>query len=253
MSVRCRAFWRSELGAGGDQGLARFVGLVLLEVLDEPAGQVLGLLLPDGGIGVGVAGVQDLRVHAGQGGGHFQVEVGDRLGGRGQDVAVQDGVDDAAGVLDGDPLAGAVPAGVHQVRLGAALLHALHQLLTVLGGMELQERLAEAGGEGGRGLGDAPFGAGELRREAGEEVVLGLVRGQHGHGRQHAEGVGGQEDHVLRVGTGGDGAHLLHDVLDVLDGVADAGVLGDGLVGKVDLAVLVQRHVLEEALRRMAL
>ena len=59
-------------------------------------------------------------VHAGQLGGHLEVEVGDGLGGSGQDGAVQDGVDDAAGILDGDALAGAVPAGVDQVGLGAA-------------------------------------------------------------------------------------------------------------------------------------
>ena len=37
----------------------------------------------------------------------LEVEVGDLLGGHIVDVAVQDGVDDAAGILDGDALAGA--------------------------------------------------------------------------------------------------------------------------------------------------
>ena len=155
-----------------------------------------------------------------------------------QDGAAQDGVDDAAGVLDGDTLAGAVPAGVDQISLGAALLHLLDQLLSVLGGMQLQEGLAEAGGEGRGGLGDAALGAGQLRGEAGQEVVLGLLGGQDGHGRQNAESVGGQEDDVLGSGRRGNGTD---DLLDVVDGVGHAGVLGDGLVGEVDLAVLVQR------------
>src|SRR5699024_5685935 len=195
------------------------------------------------GVRVSIPGVQDGGVHAGQSGGHLKVEVGDGLGGGGQDRAVQNGVDDAAGILDGDTLTGAVPAGVHQVGLGAGLLHLLHQLLTVLGGVQLQEGLAEAGGEGGGGLGDAPLGAGQLGGEAGQEVVLGLLRGQDGHGGQHAEGVGGQEDHVLGVGAGGHGAH---DLLDVVDGVGDAGVLGNGVVREVAVAVLVHSHVLQQ-------
>ena len=40
------------------------------------------------------------------------------------------------GILDGDPLAGAVPAGVDQVGLGAALFHLLDQFLSILGGMQ---------------------------------------------------------------------------------------------------------------------
>ena len=66
---------RIQLRACGDQSLAGFVGLVLDEVLDEAAGQILGLLLPDSGIGVGVPGIQDGGVHAGQLGGHFK-EIG---------------------------------------------------------------------------------------------------------------------------------------------------------------------------------
>ena len=67
--------------------------------------------------------------------------------------------------------------------------------------MQLEEGLAEAGGEGRGGLGDAALGAGQLRGEAGQEVVLGLLRRQDGDGRQNAEGVGGQEDDVLAAGA----------------------------------------------------
>ena len=109
--------------------------------------------------------------------------------------------------------------------------------------MQLQEGLAEAGGEGGSGLGDAPLGAGQLGGEAGQEVVLGLLRGQDGNRGQHAKGVGGQEDHILGVGSGGHGSH---DLLDVVDGIGNAGVLSDGVVGEVAVAVLVHSHVLQQ-------
>ena len=51
-----------QLGAGRNQSLAVLVTLVLLEVLDEAASQILGLLLPLGSVGVGIAGIQDAVV-----------------------------------------------------------------------------------------------------------------------------------------------------------------------------------------------
>lgn len=88
-----------QLGAGRDQSLAVLVALVLCEVLDEAASQILGLLFPLSGICVGVAGVEDGGVNTGQSGGDLKVEVGDLLGGSLVDGTAQDGVDDAAGVL----------------------------------------------------------------------------------------------------------------------------------------------------------
>ena len=105
-----------QLGAGRDQSLAVLVALVLCKVLDEAASQILCLLLPLGSVSIGVAGIQDSGIHAGQLGGNLEVEVGDLLGGSLVDGTAQDGVDDAAGILDGDALAGAVPAGVDQIR-----------------------------------------------------------------------------------------------------------------------------------------
>ena len=186
-----------SLGTGGDQSLACLVALVLDEVLHEAGGKISSLGFPVGHIGVGVSGIQNAGVNAGQLRGNLEVEHGDGLGGRGVNGAGQDGVNDTTGILNGDTLAGAVPAGVDQVSLGAGDLHLLDQLLGVLGGMQLQEGLAEAGGEGGGGLGDAALGAGQLGGEAGQEVVLGLLGGQDGHGRQNAESVSRQEDHFL--------------------------------------------------------
>ena len=84
--------------------------------------EILRLVLPFGSVGVGVARVEDLGVHARQFGRNLKVEVRNLLGGRLQDVAGQNRVDDAAGILDGDALASAVPAGVDEVRLRAVRL-----------------------------------------------------------------------------------------------------------------------------------
>lgn len=58
--------------------------------------QILRLVLPFGSVGVGVAGVENLGVHARQFGRNLKVEVRNLLGGRLQDVAGQNRVDDAA-------------------------------------------------------------------------------------------------------------------------------------------------------------
>ena len=234
----------SKLRSCSHQSLASGVVLILDKVLDEAAGQVAGLLLPLCGIGVGVARVKDASVDALELGGNHEVEERDDLGRSLVDAVVEDGVDDATGVTNRDALAGAVPAGVDQIGLGAALLHALDQLLGILGGVQLEEGLTEACAERRRGLGDAALGAGQLGGEAAQEVVLGLLAVEDRHGRQHAEGVGAEEDHLL---GGGAVAVGTLDVLDVIDGIAHAGVLGDTLVGKVNLAGgLVDGDVLEQ-------
>ena len=241
-SFRSRAL---QLRACGDQSLAGLVAFVLDEVLDEAGSEVLGLDVPLGSVGVGVARVEDFGGNASQLGGDLKIEVRQLLGRSLVDIAVQDGVDDAAGVLDGDALAGAVPAGVDQIGLCAALFHLLDELFGVLGRMQLEEGLAEAGGERRGRLGDATLGAGQLRGEAGEEVVLRLLRGQDGNGRQNAEGICGQEDDVLRSGRRGDRAD---NVLNVVDRVGNTGVLGNALVSEIDLSVCVQSNVLKKSI-----
>lgn len=128
--------------------LALLVVLVLDEVLDEPACEILCLLLPLGSILVGVTRIEDLGVNAGKLGRYSEVEDRKLLGSDLVDGAVEDRIDDAAGILDGDTLAGSVPAGVYQVSLGTGLLHLLDELLAVLGRMEGKECLSEASGEG---------------------------------------------------------------------------------------------------------
>ena len=134
-----------ELGTGLYEGLSSLVGLVLVEVLDEPSGEVLGLLLPLCGIGIGVARIKDSGVNPFKDGRNREVEVRDDLGRSLVDAVVEDGVDDSAGVADRNPLACSVPSGVHEISLGSALLHPLYEFLGILGRMELKEGLAEAG------------------------------------------------------------------------------------------------------------
>ena len=62
--------------------------------------------------------------------------------------------------------------------------------------------------------------------------------------RQNTESIGGQEDDVLSVGACGD---RTDDLLNVVDGVGNAGVLGDGAVSEVALAVLINSNVLQQS------
>ena len=190
-----------KLGTGLYEGLSGLVGLVLLEVLDEPSGEVLCLLLPLCGIGIGVARIKDSGVNSFEDRRNREVEVRDDLCRSLVDAVVEDGVDDSTGVADRDPLSGSVPAGVHEISLGTASLHPLHKLLGILGRMQFEEGLAEAGGEGRGGLGDSALGSCEFSGEAGEEVVLGLLGIQYGNRRKDTESIGGQEDDLLCCGS----------------------------------------------------
>ena len=165
-----------ELWTSLDKCLAGTVAFVFLEVLDEPACEVLCLDFPILCICIGVARVEDVGVNTCELCRHGEVEVRDNLGRSRVDRAVEDGVNDAAGVTDGDTLAGTVPAGVHEVCLGTALLHLLHELLSILCRVKLEECLSEACGEGRSRLGNTALCTCELGCEAGEEVVLGLLR-----------------------------------------------------------------------------
>ena len=81
-----------QLGASGNQSLAGIIAGVLDEVLDEAASQIFSLLIPLSNVCVGVAGIQDCGINAGQSGGNFEVEVGDGLSLGSIDGAVQDKV-----------------------------------------------------------------------------------------------------------------------------------------------------------------
>lgn len=225
-------------GASGNDVLSS-LALVLLKVLAEELAQLDNLLVEAVAAGgPGLLGVQQIIGHVGAGLGHLQVEnvVVLKLGVG--ELAGVDGVEDGAGVLEGASLAalgeaGADPAGVEQPGVGLVLLNLVGEHAGVLHGVQGQEGLGEAAGEGGLGLVDAVLGAGHLGGVAGDEVEHGLGAVELGDGRQDTAGVAGEEDDVGGhvVGQAGDLC-----VGDVLDGVGAAGVLGEGDVVVVDLA-----------------
>ena len=79
-SPNCKARSGLQLRTGGDERLAGGVGLVLVEVLDEAAGEVLCLLIPHLGIGIGVARIEDAGIDALELRRDFEVEIRDLLG-----------------------------------------------------------------------------------------------------------------------------------------------------------------------------
>ena len=106
--VKCKTtpqfplFWQIlEFGAGGDEGLSSLIAGELLEVLHEAPGEILGLNLPLLRSSVGVAGIEDVSVHLIEFGGDGKVEVRDGCGLSLVHAAVEDAVDDGAGILDG--------------------------------------------------------------------------------------------------------------------------------------------------------
>lgn len=132
-----------------------------------------------------------------------------------------DGVEDGAGVLERATLAagrgaGSDPAGVEEPGVGLVLGDLLREHLGVAHGVEGEEGLGEARGEGGLGLRDAVLGTGHLGGVAGDEVEHGLLGGELGDWGQDTAGVAGEEDDVGGVAVG-DAGDL--GVLNVLDGV----------------------------------
>lgn len=165
--------------AGSDDVRSRLIR-VLLEVLVEQNTK-FGDLSLEAVVTSGprVPWVKELRRHVGAGLGHRQVEgvvdlVLDVL-----ELARVDGVEDGAGVFERAALAagggtGTDPAGVEEPGVGLVLLDLACQHLGVAHGVQGEEGLGEARGEGGLGLGDTLFGSGHLGGVAGDEVEHGL-------------------------------------------------------------------------------
>ena len=80
------------------ESLAGFVVGVLVEVLDEASSEVFSLFFPDRSVGVGVAWVKNCRVNVRKAGRNFEVEHRDLLGFSLEDRAIEDSVDDTAGI-----------------------------------------------------------------------------------------------------------------------------------------------------------
>ena len=237
-----------NLGSGSQDvrgGLVR----VLLEVLVEQVTQLGDLILEGGGAGPAVLGVEQGLGDTGAGLGDGQVEGVVGLVLDSGEVAAVDGVQDGAGVLERATLAtgggaGADPTGVEEPGVGLVLLDLLGEHAGVAHGVQGQEGLGEARGEGGLGLGDTILGTGHLGGVTGDEVEHGLLGGELGDRGQNTASVASEQDDV-----GGVVVALAGDlgVLDVLNGVGTAGVLGQGGVIVVDnTADGVEDNVLQD-------
>ena len=126
------------------------VGRELLEVLLEGSRQCASLLVPLSHIGVGVARIENLGLAAGQFCRNLQVEVRNCRGRNLVDRAVENGVDNRAGILNGNTLACSVPARVHEVNLRADHVDFANEFFGVLDGVQRQEGRTEAGRAGRR-------------------------------------------------------------------------------------------------------
>ena len=91
-----------QLRTCGDKRFALRIAGKLLEVLDEPAGKVFRSPVPLGRVGISIARVENCRVYARECGRHRKVEIRNLLGRGLVYRAVEDGVDDAACIPDGD-------------------------------------------------------------------------------------------------------------------------------------------------------
>ena len=178
-------------------------------------------------VGPGVARVEDRAVDARHADRHLEAEIRVVAELDIVEAAVERGVEQSAGRLDrhaaADAIFAAGPAGVDQPAVDAALGDPLLEQIAVDARVARHERRAEAGREGRLGLGHADLGAGDLGGVAGEEMVHGLVGRQPRDRRQHAEGVGGEDDDVLRHRP-----HILgRAVGDEVDRIGAAGILGE--------------------------
>ena len=240
--------------------------LILLEVLHEQGAQLLDLTLEVGGAVPALSRVEQLVRNVGAALGDRQVEGLVSLELDVCELAGVDSVEDGASVLERAALAwslsvdflfrcvgvllttsgstGTNPTGVEEPGVGTVLLDLLGEHSGVAHGVKRKEGLGEARGESSLGLGDTLLGTGHLRGVTRDEVVHGLLGVELGDGRKDTAGVAGEENDVLGVAV-----RLAGDlgVLDVLDGVGAASVLGQGVVIVVDnTGDRVENNVLED-------
>ena len=222
---------------GGADFFAGLVG-ILGEVVVEHVHQLVGLGGVGGFILPAVCGVQDFIRHAAASGDDGEAEAGVGFSGRFGQFAAVDGVQYGAGVFELDALAHAIcatrPAGIHEPDVDIVALDFFSKQLGIFCRMPDHEGRAKAGGECGRGFGNANFGACHFGGIAGNEVKHGLRRREFGYRRQYAEGIAGEEDDIGRqaclAGNAG--------VFDMLDGIGATGVFGDAGIGVINYAIL---------------
>lgn len=202
-------------------GLALVLGEVFTEELAELDNLVLEALSASS---PSLLGVEQVIRHVGAGLGHLEIENVVVLVLDAGELTRVDGIKDGASVLEGASLAalgvtGTDPAGVEQPGIGLVLLNLIGKHLGVSHGVQSQERLSEAAGEGSLGLSDTILSSGHLGGVARDEVEHGLGTVQLGDGRQDTAGIAGKQDDVR--------GHVLGQardlgVADVLNGVGAA-------------------------------
>ena len=159
---------------------------------------------------------------------------------------VERGGDQCAGRLDRHTAADAVdaagPAGVDQPDVDIVLLDVVAQQVGIDRRIARQERRAEAGREFRLHAHKTLLGTGHLGGVTRQEVVHRLGRRQLGNRRHDAEGVGRQEDDVLRM----TGATAARSIRDEVERIGRAGILGLAVVIVVRLAgVFIEGDILQ--------
>ena len=122
------------------------------------------------------------------------------------------------------------------------LLHLVAEQLGVCRRVQRQKGFTEAGRKRRLRLRDTTLSAGDLGGVAGEEVVHRLFLGQLGDWRQNTEGIAGQENNIFGVST----LEARIMIVDMLNRVGDPGILSLSIAVKVDHAVVICNHVLEQ-------
>jgi len=164
-------------------------------------------------------------------------------------LAAVDGVENGAGVFERAALAtgggtSSDPTGVEQPGVDLVLLHLLGKHGGVLHWVKGEERLGEAGREGGLWLSDTYLGTGHLGGVTGDEVEHGLLWAELGDWWKNTTSVAGEENDVGWVAIG-DARNL--GVLNVLDWVCATGVLSKGDIVVVDQTGLwIENDVLKD-------
>lgn len=237
-------------GGAGLDDIFCSLALVLLEVLDEELAELENLLVEAlSSSGPGSCRVQQLRGHTRACLGDLQVEDTVVLVLHLGELTRVNSVEDGTSILQGATLTtlgstGTDPTGVEQPGTGRVCLNLVCQHLRVAHGVQSQERLGEARGEGGLGLEDTILSTGHLGGVARNEVEHDLLAAQLGDRRQNTAGVASEEDDVAGVARGH--ARNLR-VLDVLNGVGASSVLGQGRVIVVDnTRIGVENDILED-------
>ena len=130
-----------------------------------------------------------------------------------------------------NPVGATRPTGIQQDAPGLMGVYAVSQQVGVHRWLVRHERRTKAGAERGLRFHHSHLGTGQLGGETHHEVVHHLVPVEDRHRGEHTEGVSGQQHDGAGVRPLGAGGHMGI----ARERIGEAGVLGDGVVGEVEL------------------